>query len=203
MKKILENQKEIKQEVLILRKLHDQFNPVVTDESLTLLQVETAGKNYFVFDDFKCIDRVSQSIKRSKYMDSPDYRGERFIKQNPLGQKSAKRLSLKGEAREVVRLVLKEMPEVNKWSDLEPADKLYYTMVLEDRAAAIGIDIFRCKKQWCARNILQEVMKARNQTNKRRGKERSTEEDEHPGAFGGLFSSAEDEDSCKIWVFVE
>lgn len=140
-------------------------------------------------------------------MSSPDYRGERFIKQNPLNSQAtlvqkydemlqllhlrtgnggdarlsehllaAKRLSLKREARDVVSLVVREKTEVQKWSDLESADQLYYDLVFEEKAAAIGISIYHCKKQWCARNMLQEVLKAKNQTKKRRAERGEVEE---------------------------
>jgi cell shape-determining protein MreC len=50
MNEILMEIKQLKQEVSTLRKqFNDQFNPVVSDEMLTLFQLETNGKDHFIF----------------------------------------------------------------------------------------------------------------------------------------------------------
>jgi hypothetical protein len=99
---------------------------------------------------------------------------------------TARRLSLKREARDVVCRLLDDKTEVRKWSDLDPVDQLYYALMFEEKAAAIGIKIYHCKKQWCAKNMLQEVMKAKSQTNKRRAEKQVSEESSRKKQTVGL-----------------
>ena len=75
-----------------------------------------------------------------------------------------KRLILKKQTREVFQLIQEENPNVYQWSQLGEVDKFYYAMVLEEKAAdKCQLDIFRCKDQWCARCMLAEIFKGKNQ----------------------------------------
>lgn len=53
-------------------------------------------------------------------------------------------------------IIDEEYPEEGRsWSNLSSNDQEYYQLLLEDKAARKGMDIFLCKKMWCARNILR------------------------------------------------
>ena len=56
----------------------------------------------------------------------------------------------------------------NFWKDVPSQVKLYYAIKVEGVITAYGYDIFRCKKQWAARLILQEAMKSDRQVEGRR-----------------------------------
>lgn len=83
-------------------------------------------------------------------------------------QLQGQRLQLKHLARKVSVIIEQDLPNASKWSDLQANDQLYYALMLEGMAAAANINIFLCKRQWCAKDLLRESFKAKNQTNKRR-----------------------------------
>ena len=81
-----------------------------------------------------------------------------------------KRHLLKKQARAVLAMIEEENPHVTRWSMLGKVEQQYYAMVLEKKAADIcKIEIFRCKKQWCARGLLVEAFKMIAQNRNRRG----------------------------------
>ena len=87
-------------------------------------------------------------------------------------QLSSLRLELKRMARKLKSEIIDEdYPlDIKRWTMISPSDQQYYQLILEDKAAKKGINIFQCKNGWCARNILQEVFKGRNLTENRRRK---------------------------------
>lgn len=93
---------------------------------------------------------------------------------------SGKRLELKQLARAVKKDIIDEEHPIEgegkKWSDLPSNDREYYQLLVEDKAAKRGMDIFLCKKMWCAKNVLQEAVKGSNLLSRRREQKRKASE---------------------------
>ena len=82
-----------------------------------------------------------------------------------------KRYLLKKQANYVFDMIEQEKPGVTHWSDLSEMEKMYYAMILEEKAAEIcKIDIFHCERQWCARRLLGEAFKMKLQARTRKAR---------------------------------
>lgn len=93
---------------------------------------------------------------------------------------SNRRLELKQMARAVKKDIIDEEhpaeEEGKKWSDLPSNDREYYQLLVEDKAAKRGMDIFLCKNMWCAKNVLQEAIKGSNLLSRRKEQKRKSNE---------------------------
>lgn len=55
-----------------------------------------------------------------------------------------------------------------QWNELDDDIKMYYALTLEDVAKENGWDIYRCVKQWVARNLIGERIRSKNKDKKKK-----------------------------------
>ncbi|KAI9003756.1 hypothetical protein CLU79DRAFT_841400, partial [Phycomyces nitens] len=79
---------------------------------------------------------------------------------------TTKRLQLKSLARSIKSdLIDKDFPVTTKtWKSIPGSQQEYYMLLLERRARQIGLHIYKCKRMWCAKNLLRDTFKSANQT---------------------------------------
>lgn len=73
----------------------------------------------------------------------------------------SKRRKMHTVANDVAEIILATFPDTQHWVQLDSADQLLYSLFLEEKVfLQEHIAIHLCKKQWCARSLLSEALKA-------------------------------------------
>jgi hypothetical protein len=70
-----------------------------------------------------------------------------------------KRRKLNELAMEVKDSISRRFPQVNHWDKLTDQDKLFYTLILEEKAAKENINIYKCVDRWPAAYLLSYQFK--------------------------------------------
>ena len=72
----------------------------------------------------------------------------------------AKRKMLHSLAIEITNLIEIMHPNALSWNQLGDDDQRYFSLLLEEKAHSQGLQIYMCKKQWCARSLITQALKA-------------------------------------------
>ncbi|KAI7898482.1 uncharacterized protein BX663DRAFT_259618 [Cokeromyces recurvatus] len=125
---------------------------------------------------------INHKNKVAEVIAEPNCRGPRDLKANltlhkdQYGQNAVlsdeqiniKRLVLRHLARQMRHKMANDGIKATKWSQVANDDQLYYELKLEEEATESGINIYRCRQQWCAKLLLQETYKTHTEIRKRR-----------------------------------
>jgi hypothetical protein len=72
----------------------------------------------------------------------------------------ARRKILHSLAIEITNAIEIMHPSALSWNQLGDDDQRYFSLLLEEKAHSQGLQIYMCKKQWCARSLITQALKA-------------------------------------------